>query len=337
VRLGLALLGAAAALLVPTLAWAAFEVPCDPGQGRSVAIFYYAWYGTPGRDGQWQHWDQEGAQPPVDLGSSFYPARGPYSSDDTAVVAAQMREIAEAGIDTIIVSWWGRGSAEDRRLQLVQTAARREKLRVAAHVEPYRGRTAASVADDLVYLRGLGVRDVYVYDSTAIPDEDWVAVNAGAPEMRLFANTPLAGRASAGGFAGLYTYDVLLYDADLFPRMCTQARRRDLLCAPSVGPGYDARHATPDTRVRPRRDGRRYDAMWNGAVRANADVVTITSYNEWHEGTQIEPARPAGERYGSYDGAWGRTGRAARTAYLDRTGYWSARFRGGVGGTISQT
>jgi hypothetical protein len=118
--------------------------------------------------------------------------------------------------------------------------------------------------------------------------------------------------------------------------MCTQARRLGLLCAPSVGPGYDARHATTDARVQPRHDGRRYDAMWSAAVRGNADVVTITSYNEWHEGTQIEPARRAGPRYADYEGAWGRSGRSAATAYLDRTAYWSGRFRGGVGGTVSQ-
>jgi len=337
VRLVCALLGAAAALVLPAVAWAAFDRPCDPGNGRSVAIFYYAWYGTPTHDGRWQHWDQRGSEPPRDLGANFYPARGPYSSDDAAVVAAQMREIAAAGVDTVIVSWWGRGSEEDARLPLVTAAARRERLRVAVHLEPYGGRTAATVAGDLVYLRTLHVRDVYVYDSTAIPDADWAEVNAVAGDMRLFANTRMPGRARAGGFAGLYTYDVLLYDPDLFPRLCTQARKLDLVCAPSVGPGYDARNATSDTRVEPRRDGRRYDSMWSGATRANADIVTITSYNEWHEGTQIEPARPAGERYGSYDGAWGLTGRPARSAYLDRTAYWSARFRGGVGGTIIQT
>ena len=48
--------------------------------------------------------------------------------------------------------------------------------------------------------------------------------------------------------------------------------------------------------------------MWRAAIRAGADGVTITSYNEWHEGTQIEPARarPAAlqrPRLQSYDGA----------------------------------
>jgi hypothetical protein len=64
--------------------------------------------------------------------------------------------------------------------------------------------------------------------------------------------------------------------------------------------------------------------MWTAAVRASADVVSVTSYNEWNEGTQIEPAC-SHEGYASYDGAWGLHGRAAEGAYLSRTGYWTSR------------
>ena len=71
--------------------------------------------------------------------------------------------------------------------------------------------------------------------------------------------------------------------------------------------------------------------MWRAAIAAHADVVTITSFNEWHEGTQIEPAAPSarlgGYRYQSYDGAWGLHGVAAETAYLTRTAYWSRLFK----------
>ena len=64
------------------------------GGTRSVSIFYYPWYGTPGHDGAYLHWEQDGHLPPADLASSYYPARGPYSSGDEAVVKAQMAEIA---------------------------------------------------------------------------------------------------------------------------------------------------------------------------------------------------------------------------------------------------
>jgi hypothetical protein len=71
--------------------------------------------------------------------------------------------------------------------------------------------------------------------------------------------------------------------------------------------------------------------MWRAAIAANPDQVTITSFNEWHEGTQIEPAAPAGwhgrYHYGGYDGAYGLYGTAATVAYLERTSYWSRVFR----------
>ena len=122
------------------------------------------------------------------------------------------------------------------------------------------------------------------------------------------------------------------YDGTSFSRICATARELGLLCAPSVGPGFDARRATGDPVTRERADGATYDHMWRCAVRAAATVVTITSYNEWHEGTQIEPAKEVGGPYESYDGAYGLTGRAAQRAYLDRTAEWVHRYRVKMGG-----
>lgn len=293
-----------------------------------VAIFYYAWYGTPTADGAWEHWGQGGNEPPHTIGSNFYPARGPYSSSRASIVRAQMREIAAAGVDTVIVSWWGPGSPEAARLPAVAEAAHAAGLDVALHVEPWAGRTPQAVVTALQGLASLGIRDVYVYDSTASPDEDWrAALGHLSGGFRVFAHTPLPGKAQKGGFQGLYTYDVLVYDGSSFARMCQGARRLGLLCAPSVGPGFDARRATGDPRVRARNNGRWYDHMWQAAVRASPDIVTITSYNEWHEGTQIEPARVTNGADESYDGAFGLAGRRAQRAYLDRTAYWVSRLR----------
>ena len=140
--------------------------------------------------------------------------------------------------------------------------------------------------------------------------------------MRLFAQTNRVGFAARAGFAGFYTYDILLYNGPKFVRLCEQAHQLGILCAPSVGPGYAAAQATGDTRVKPRRAGATYDSMWRAAERADADLITITSYNEWGEGTQIEPAGRGG-RYASYDGAYGLRGRAAERAYIMRTAYWT--------------
>jgi glycoprotein endo-alpha-1,2-mannosidase len=296
------------------------------GPAPTTAIFYYPWFGTPGRDGEYDHWQQNGHSPAEDLASSYYPSRGAYSSSDPSVLDGQMSEIERTGVDEIVVSWWGRGTQVDERMPAVIAAARAHSIEVAAHLEPYAGRTVEGTARDIAYLETLGIHDFFVYHATDFPAAAWAPLTSSVSGVRLFAQTPLAGYAKAGGFQGIYTYDTLTYRGGMFARMCTAAHKLGLLCAPSVGPGYSALRATGDTRVLDRRSGLTYDSMWRSAVRANADLATITSYNEWNEGTQIESAcTHAG--YESYDGAWGQHGSAADRAYLNRTRFWVSRLR----------
>jgi len=327
------LLCVAAALALPAAAVSG-ATPSPPAQlDARVVAFYYPWYGTPAIDGVYQHWSQDGHTPPDDIASSYYPARGLYSSSDKLVLAAQMDEIRGAGIGEIAVSWWGQGTPEDQRLPAVIAAAHADGIQVAVHLEPYAGRTVDSTVADVAYLRTLGIKTFYVYRALDLPIADWAAAMSELHQggTVLMAQTALVGAAAAAGFDGVYTYDILTYTGDKFVRLCDEAHAMHLLCAPSVGPGYLARRGDGDPRVKPRRHGRTYDSMWAAAIHARADIVTITSYNEWHEGTQIEPAAPptrhGAYHYLSYNGSWGLYGVPAETAYLQRTAYWTNVYR----------
>src|SRR5512146_209864 len=121
------------AMRLPLLALAlalALPAAAHAGTARS-AIFFYPWYSNPRHDGTYAHWTQGGHLPPFDVASHFFPARGAYSSSDPKVLRGQMRDIAAAGIDEVVSSWWGWGSPEDLRLPAVIRAARRAKLQVA--------------------------------------------------------------------------------------------------------------------------------------------------------------------------------------------------------------
>lgn len=113
-----------------------------------------------------------------------------------------------------------------------------------------------------------------------------------------------------GGFDGGYTYfasPVTSHGAD--PRhwrdMSAEAAARGLMFVPSVGPGYN------DTKIRPwngaatrsREGGGAFARAWRSALGADPAAVTITSYNEWGEGTQIEPAESGRPGYAAYDEA----------------------------------
>lgn len=47
-----------------------------------------------------------------------------------------------------------------------------------------------------------------------------------------------------------------------------------------------------DTYIQIRIGGGYYDRMFTAAIDCLPDVISITSYNEWGEGTQIEPSVP---------------------------------------------
>ncbi|HUP84438.1 MAG TPA: hypothetical protein VM143_02115 [Acidimicrobiales bacterium] len=315
-----------------------------PGRVES-AIFYYPWYGNGADDPQWFHWNNDGHKPPDDIASNFFPSRGAYSSNDLSVVQSHMADLRAAGVDEVVVSWWGPRSFEDRALPGVVSAAHQHGLRVAIHVEPYPGRTPDLVQRDVLALSSrYGIREYWIYLSDGPSPESWQTLTSVFQDMTFWAHghAPSNGLrglfqayAARAGFDGVYTYDPVQYAPAQFETFCTLARARGLRCSPSVSPGYDGRRGVPDPVVLPRLAGDRYDGSWTGAFAAGADVISITSYNEWHEGTQIEPARAGvclkqGQPpycYTSYDGDYGLTGAAAETVYVGRTRFWTDALR----------
>ena len=72
----------------------------------------------------------------------------------------------------------------------------------------------------------------------------------------------------------------------------------DKIACVTVIPGYD--DTAPPERKPPRpttdrRDCETYRILWQAAIAADPDSVPITSWNEWHEGSEIEPSREFGD------------------------------------------
>jgi len=86
----------------------------------------------------------------------------------------------------------------------------------------------------------------------------------------------------------------------------------------TVMPGYN------DVRIRPgsgfardREGGAYYAQAWQAAIASQPNWVVITSFNEWPEGTYIEPSAAFGRQY------------------LDLTANWSQQFKAGGGSPIT--
>ncbi|MFI7231660.1 ThuA domain-containing protein [Nonomuraea angiospora] len=296
-----------------------------------VHVFYYPWYGSPQVSGGWRHWPQGGHTPPDDIGADFYPALGAYDSGDFAgTVAQHMKWIKQSGAGVLVLSWWGRGSYEDNLARGVMDAAAKEGLKVAWHLEPYSGRTAASTVDDIRYINQTygshpAFRNAfYVFESLRITD--WSALSQVNQSNVVLAQT--TDTTKIANFNGMYTYDAIAgATAPGWQQAADYARQHGLVWAPSVGPGYLDDRAVPGntTPTLSRDNGATYDKEWSNALQTKPTWVSITSFNEWHEGSVIEPAATR-TGYQSYEGAYGRTGASAQTAYLDRTAYWVGQF-----------
>ena len=71
-------------------------------------------------------------------------------------------------------------------------------------------------------------------------------------------------------------------------------------------PGFDGRAWHHPGRVVARGDGALYESLWQAAVEGEPPMITVCSFNEWGEGTQIEPTVEYGERYLELTAKWAR-------------------------------
>jgi hypothetical protein len=135
--------------------------------------------------------------PPGDIGASFMPKRGFYSSANRSVVVEQFSELKRSGVEVIAVSWWGpksrpasrdgEGYSSDQRIPMILDAALQVGVWVCFHLEPYEGRSVLTVREDLEYIYAEysthkafyrdplrnGKSLFYIYDSYRIAQNEW--------------------------------------------------------------------------------------------------------------------------------------------------------------------
>lgn len=310
-----------------------------------VHTFYYPWYGIPSHDGRYIHWNHKTIKhwqpdiaarfpevthlPPHDIGASFFPQLGCYSSKDETAIRTHSKQISSAGIGVLVVSWFfpsehdDNGESLDKLFPLLLKITGEKHLKIAFHLEPYQGRSVTTIKRDLEYISNTyGTHPAlyrinklpvyYVYDSYQIVPEEWAKLFVCDGNTACIRNTNLDGvffglaveeghleHLKRGGFDGIYTYfavDGFSYGSTMqnWARISQFAAGSKLLLSISVGPGYDDEAVRPwnGANTRSRNYGDYYDDEWKVALAAKPSFISITSFNEWHEGTQIEPAIP---------------------------------------------
>jgi hypothetical protein len=320
-------------LAVSLVAATSLIAPSRGGLAANVApevlAFYYGWYGNPQVSGGWRHWKNVDPISRRVENAADAPAYGAYDSHDATVVDRQVKAARAAGITGFIASWWGRDSFEDRGMPLLLAAAGKHGLVVSAYYEKIAGSDAASrvksAVGDLDYLlaryatakawlRAGGKPVVFIYGRALreLSPAEWQEVIAQVrrdnPDgVVLIADT--LDRSWVPVFDGLSTYNITsqtkyksppeirAWAHTAYPRMVAAAGPGKISTV-TVIPGYDDRNTRrpPPRPVTDRWGGETYRVLWQEAIAAAPDYVLITSWNEWHEGSELEASVEYGSR-----------------------------------------
>ena len=110
------------------------ELKADTGPSCLLGAYYYAWYRSPGREGDtgWMRRAMRSKLKPAHL-----PKLGVYDSRNPKVIKEHIAQCVRAGIDFWSVSWWGPGE-QDKTFRdhiLKHPDAGKTKIRGALRVD----------------------------------------------------------------------------------------------------------------------------------------------------------------------------------------------------------
>jgi hypothetical protein len=294
---------------------------------RPVLAFYYTWYHT-------ETWCRcQMSDLPVTR----------YDSSDAATIDRQIGQAAQAGITGFITSWPGPSNTQDDNLAklLVRAAGFQRKTGTHFVSSLYYESDADAIRNNLTgamryainhytadphFFHWQGKPVIFIWHpiengrtlstwSTLRQRVDpahhllWLAEGTDTSLLSVFDGLHLFSAA----YWGLLDHTIGSVDQSFRARInaYNSAHGTHKLWIAGVQPGYD------DTRVPgrvgtyrvPRNNGATYQASWQGAISSRPDWISVNTFNEWFEGSMIEP----GTRYGSL--------------YLSLTGQYSALWR----------
>ena len=257
-----------------------------PPQLPVRAAFVYPWYP--------ENWSQGGTFPK----SHWRPVAGYYSEDSKATVERQITELNYGRIQHGILSWWGPGSKTDQRVGPILADSAGRDMYWSLYYEPAYTSQAA-LSSDLSYIYSHYAPDphywvydgkpvLFVYSRSAASCTDvanWMAANAG----RFFIDAQV--------FAGDRSCPVQASGWHQY----SPAARSDEQAGYSytISPGF---WKYDETRPRLARSVTAFRSAVAAMVASKEPFQLVTTFNEWNEGTAVEPATawasPSG--YGQY-------------------------------------
>ncbi|MEA3310334.1 MAG: endo-1,3-alpha-glucanase family glycosylhydrolase [Chloroflexota bacterium] len=276
------------------------------GGERLVVAFYYAWF-------DWNTWGLALPDQPTQ----------PYLSADPTTIERHVVQAQQAGLDALVLDWLGpqvENNQTETNMRILLDKAVAHGLKAALTVDiagPFINNqselvTALTALRDTHaahpgYLRADGRPVVFFWRQNQYSVESWLALRQQIdPQHTMLWIAEGLETDYLRVFDGLYLYSVawsiepdsvlLRWGSEV--RQWSAAQGTSRYWVATTMPGYDD-YVTgrADAFVQPRDGGNYYRTCWRGARESGADMVAITSFNEWLEGTYIEPSHLYGDTY----------------------------------------
>jgi hypothetical protein len=369
------------------------SLPAGSDKKGTVFAWYYQWYndsqhGSP----VWHHWNQGTSNPPNLLSSWYYPLQdedtgNAYSSKDTDVIDDHLLYMENAGIDVIILDYWGPTSYSASNIQAVlnRIAATQSPLKVAFVIDknktgmrPIRDikpwiddifarwgtsqhlfkaarktrRHPVSMQRPVIFLWASASAQIFCpascpeypdpRDRCLCPQADTWAKLLGPKS-----SNPNSVRGTSKdafylwhgfSFKGMnrnYFDGIFEYQGgteQYADRFCGAAHQLEVtrckngncnIYVPSASPGFNNTWGGAETLITDRDEGNYFTARFSYVNDTSATWASVDSFNEYHEGSQIERTRQnvnrGGRTYLDFNGHFEVTGNASRSIYEEVT------------------
>jgi len=297
---------------------------------KRVMAFYYMWYWTKFYSGFYRGWNYLGHKPAKgDSCTANHPLKF-YDSNDTKVIINHLKIAKESGIDTLIASWWGYKSNFSKPFDKLLKLAEKSGVSIAPYIEVFKDHLESAIdeldnfLDDysksksLLKIKNKPLLFIYGKALSQFDYSDWKLIINKFKDRALFiADTN--DKSLLNLFDGAHNYSPFnaiirnVKPIDYYGGIINACKKSGKISCFTVTPGYDDRVLKRKHSIKywiwrflnlklsefyiPRFNGFTYKSLWDQALALKPDYVLITSFNEWHEGTEIEPSKEYGDYY----------------------------------------